>query len=141
LESVRSETVQSSKAKRNGQPTEEPFKFISHDHEELQAIYNFYKLSNKFPRDRFMVRNASGLPTKTIYYTSALARDVLTQNEGRGVRFVHCGVKMFMRQDVQREGTCKWRVQTDGLPIVEPWIDEERIVRLYKRQTLRKLLK
>ncbi|KAH0541455.1 hypothetical protein FGG08_004064 [Glutinoglossum americanum] len=141
LEPVRSGTAQPSKAKRNGQPTEEPFKFISHGHEELKVIYDFYKLSDKFPRDRFMVRNASGLPAKTIYYTSALARDVLTQNEGKGVRFVHCGVKMFMKQDVQREGTCKWRVQTDGLPLLEPWIGEDRIVRLYKRQTLRKLLK
>jgi multisite-specific tRNA:(cytosine-C5)-methyltransferase len=141
LEPVRPVATQPSKAKRNGQPTEEPFKYISHDHEELEVIYDFYKLSDKFPRDRFMVRNASGIPTKTIYYTSALARDILTQNEGKGVRFVHCGVKMFMKQEVQREGTCKWRIQTDGCPIVEPWIGEGRIVRLYKRQTLRKLLK
>jgi multisite-specific tRNA:(cytosine-C5)-methyltransferase len=141
LDLLRSGPVKSSQTKKNGQPTEEPFKFLSHDHEELQIVYDFYKLSNRFPRDRFMVRNASGVPTKTVYYTSALARDVLTENEGKGVRFVHCGVKMFMKQEVQKEGTCKWRVQTDGLPIVEPWIGEERIVRLYKRQTLRKLLK
>ncbi|KAI9780972.1 MAG: hypothetical protein M1839_006411 [Geoglossum umbratile] len=141
LEPVRPAAVQSSKAKKNGQPTEEPFKYIPHDHEELKVIYDFYNLSNRFPRNRFMVRNASGIPTKTIYYTSALSRDILTQNEGKGVRFVHCGVKMFMKQDVQREGTCKWRIQTDGCPIVEPWIGEARIVRLYKRQTLRKLLK
>ncbi|KAI9764926.1 MAG: hypothetical protein M1840_007951 [Geoglossum simile] len=141
FEPVRAVAVQASKSKGNGQPTEEPFKYIPHDHEELEVIYDFYKLSDKFPRDRFMVRNASGIPTKTIYYTSALARDILTQNEGKGVRFVHCGVKMFMKQEVQREGTCKWRIQTDGCPIVEPWIGEGRIVRLYKRQTLRKLLK
>ncbi|KAH0566460.1 hypothetical protein GP486_000130 [Trichoglossum hirsutum] len=141
LDLVQSVAVQPSQTKKNGQPTEEPFKFISHDHEELQVIYDFYELSNRFPRDRFMVRNASGIPTKTIYYTSALARDVLTENEGKGVRFVHCGVKMFMKQEVQKEGTCKWRIQTDGLPIIESWIGEERVVRLYKRQTLRKLLK
>jgi multisite-specific tRNA:(cytosine-C5)-methyltransferase len=28
----------------------------------------------------------------------------------------------------------------EGMPIIEPWVGEERVVRLYKRPTLRKLL-
>lgn len=125
---------------KTAQPFEEPFKYLSPDHPELQSIYDFYDLSPDFPRDRFMVRNALGSPVKTIYYTSKLAREILTENEGKGLKFVHCGIKMFVKQDVQKVGVCKWRIQTDGLPVLEGWVGERRVVRLRSRETLRKLL-
>ncbi|KAL8731487.1 MAG: hypothetical protein Q9181_004285 [Wetmoreana brouardii] len=130
------------KLKRHGgqQPFEEPFKYIAPDHPELETIYEFYRLSPHFPRDRFMVRNAMGAPVNAIYYTSLLARDILTTNEGTGLKFVHSGVKVFVKQDVQKEKTCKWRIQTDGLPVVEAWVGEERVVRLWKKTTLKGLL-
>lgn len=131
---------QQQKKKRAAQPFEEPFLYLAPDHEELQSIYSFYNLSPSFPRDRFMVRNASGNPVKTIYYTSTLARDILTENQGKGIKFVHCGIKMFVKQDVQKVGVCKWRIQTEGLPIVEGWVGEERVVRLWKKKTLKTLL-
>lgn len=55
--------------KRNngGQQYEEPFKYIHGDHDEVKAIEKFYSLSPRFPRDRFMVRNAMADPVKTIY--------------------------------------------------------------------------
>ena len=126
--------------KSSNRQFEEPFKYLDPDHEELQTIYRFYNLHPRFPRDRFMVRNALGNPVKTIYYTSELARSILTENEGKGIKFVHCGVKMFVKQDVQREDVCRWRIQTDGLPIVEAWVGEERVVRLRSRKTFRHLL-
>ena len=125
---------------RGGQQFEEPFKYISGDHPQVQSVESFYKLSPRFPRDRFMVRNAQGEPAKTIYYTSALIRDILTENEGKGIKFIHGGVKMFMKQDVQGDGVCKWRIQSEGMPILEGYVGEERVVRLYKKETLRKLL-
>ena len=126
--------------KKSYQPFEEPFKYLDPNHEELENIYNFYQLHSRFPRDRFMVRNAAGYPAKTIYYTSTLARQILTENEGKGIKFVHCGVKMFVKQDVQKEGVCKWRIQTDGLPILESWVGDNRVVRLWCRKTLKDLL-
>lgn len=132
--------IQRPQRRGGGQQFEEPFKYISGDHEQVKIITDFYKLSPRFPRDRFMVRNAQGEPAKTIYYTSALIRDILTENEGKGIKFIHGGVKMFMKQDVQSEGVCKWRIQSEGMPILEGYVGEERIVRLYKKETLRKLL-
>ncbi|KAJ6145605.1 hypothetical protein N7470_009500 [Penicillium chermesinum] len=126
--------------KKKGSHQEDPYKYLDPNHEELAPIFDFYQLSERFPRDRFMVRNADGAPHKTIYYTSALARDILTQNEGSGMKFVHCGVKMFVKQDAQRENVCRWRIQTDGLKITEPWVGEARSVTLTARETLRKLL-
>lgn len=126
--------------KKSNQPWEEPFKYLDANHEELQPIFTFYQISKRFPRDRFMVRNAQAQPTRTVYYTSALARDILTQNQGQGIKFVHCGVKMFVKQDAQRADVCRWRIQTDGLQILEPWLGPSRSVHLYKKETLRRLL-
>lgn len=121
---------------------EEPFKYLSPTHPDLTAISDFYALAPRFPRDRFMVRNATGHPAKAIYYTSALARDILTTNEGSGIKFVHCGVKMFVRQDVQGNAdACRWRIQSEGMSLVESCVGEERIVRCTHRATLRMLLK
>lgn len=128
------------KVKKKGGQQEDPYKYLDPNQEELGPIFDFYQLSERFPRDRFMVRNAEGVPHKTIYYTSPLARDILTQNEGSGMKFVHCGVKMFVKQDAQRENVCRWRIQTDGLKITEPWVGEARSVILTARETLRRLL-
>lgn len=56
------------------------------------------------------------------------------------MKFVHSGVKMFVKQDAQGQDICRWRLQSEGLPIVEGWAGENRIIRCYKQQTLRKLL-
>jgi multisite-specific tRNA:(cytosine-C5)-methyltransferase len=131
--------MMASKPKSN-QIREEPYKYLDSSHPDLQKIYEFYQLNARFPRDRFMVRNGTGEPAKAIYYTSVLVRDILVANEGKGLKFVQAGVKMFMKQDAQGQDICRWRIQTEGLPILEPWVGEDRVVRLYKRPTLRKLL-
>jgi multisite-specific tRNA:(cytosine-C5)-methyltransferase len=129
------------KTKKGGAQTfEEPYKYLDPDLEQLEAIRTFYDISPRFPRDRFMVRNATGVASKNIYYTTALAKSILQENEGKGMKFVHCGVKMFVKQDVPNTDVCPWRIQTDGLRILEPWVGTQRRVRLWKRTTLRKLL-
>ncbi|KAI1142260.1 S-adenosyl-L-methionine-dependent methyltransferase [Hypoxylon sp. FL0543] len=120
---------------------EEPFKYLPPDHPVIQDIQKFYKISPRFPADRFMVRNATGEPAKAIYYTSALLRDILTENEGRGVKFVHGGVKMFMKQDAPSAEVCRWRIQSEGMPIIEGYVGPERVIRLTNKETFHKLLK
>lgn len=127
--------------KNGGQPIEEPFKFLAADHPALNQIFEFYSLSSRFPRNCFLVRNAEGIPTRAIYFTCNLARQILSYNEGKNIKFVHCGVKAFFKQDVQEADVCPWRIQNEGLPIIEGWIGEDRIVRAKKRITIRGLLK
>ncbi|KXX82165.1 Multisite-specific tRNA:(cytosine-C(5))-methyltransferase trm4a [Madurella mycetomatis] len=121
-------------------PYEEPFKFLQSDHEVIKNVAEFYKISPRFPSDRYMVRNALGEPAKAIYYTSALVRDILVLNEGRGVKFVHGGVKMFVKQDAPSAEVCRWRIQSEGMPILHGYVGEERVVVLKKKETLKKLL-
>ncbi|KAL0944408.1 methyltransferase domain-containing protein [Colletotrichum truncatum] len=129
------------RANRNAHgQVEEPFKYLDSKHEVIQHIKTFYHISSRFPEDRFMVRNAAGEPAKAIYYTSALARDILTENEGRGIKVIHGGVKMFMKQDAPSAEVCRWRIQSEGMPILQGYVGEQRVVRLTKKETLRKLL-
>lgn len=126
--------------KENKQPFEEPFKFLSPDNPVIKSVQEFYKISPRFPTDRYMVRNAMGEPAKTVYYTSALVRDVLTANEGRSTKFVHGGVKMFMKQDAPSAEVCRWRIQSEGIPILQGYVGQERVVVLRNKETLRRLL-
>ncbi|XXG99121.1 Ribosome-releasing factor 2, mitochondrial [Hypoxylon texense] len=129
------------RAKTSDGSNEEPFKYLPPDHAVIQDIQKFYKISPRFPANRFMVRNATGEPAKAIYYTSALLRDILVENEGRGVKFVHGGVKMFMKQDAPSAEVCRWRIQSEGMPIIEGYVGPERTVRLTNKETFHKLLK
>ncbi|KAK2595311.1 tRNA (cytosine-5-)-methyltransferase ncl1 [Conoideocrella luteorostrata] len=128
-----------SKPKKSG-PPEEPFKYLDPSHPVIQNIKQFYNLSTRFPDNRYMVRNEVGEPAKAIYYTTALIRDILTENEGRGVRFVHGGVRMYMKQDAPSAEVCRWRIQSEGMPIVQGYVGEPRVIHLHKKETLRKLL-
>ncbi|PGH09914.1 hypothetical protein AJ80_07626 [Polytolypa hystricis UAMH7299] len=125
--------------RKPGQPFEEPFTYLDPNIEEFDRIFKFYDISPQFPRDRFLVRNPEGRLAKTVYYTSALGRDILVENAGSGIKFVHGGIKMFVKQDVQSPEVCPWRIQTDGLKIIESWVGE-RVVTIHKKETLRKLL-
>ncbi|KAM7195647.1 mitochondrial GTPase [Naviculisporaceae sp. PSN 640] len=132
--------AQPEKRKRQEGPYEEPFKFLSPDHEVIKNVNEFYKISSRFPSDRYMVRNALGEPAKAIYYTSQLVRDILVCNEGRGVKFIHGGVKMFVKQDAPSADVCRWRIQSEGMPILHGYVGEERVVVLKSKDTLKRLL-
>ncbi|KAI5845827.1 S-adenosyl-L-methionine-dependent methyltransferase [Morchella snyderi] len=127
--------------KNGGQPIEEPFKYLSPEHSVIKQVFDFYGLSPRFPRDCFLVRNAEGIPSRAIYFTCNLAKTILTMNEGKNIKFIHCGVKAFFKQDVQEPDVCPWRIQNEGLPIIEGWIGEGRVVRAKQKSTVKGLLK
>lgn len=127
------------KPKRNG-PVEEPFKYLDPSHATIQSIRQFYHLSSRFPDNRYMVRNEMGEPAKAIYYTTELIRDILKENEGRGLKFIHGGVRMFMKQDAPSADVCRWRIQSEGMPILQGYVGEPRVIHLRNKETLRKLL-
>ncbi|KAI8633391.1 S-adenosyl-L-methionine-dependent methyltransferase [Xylariaceae sp. FL1651] len=140
-ESSTPNTLTDRRVKRSEANYEEPFKYLPIGHEVIENIRAFYKISPRFPSDRFMVRNAVGEPAKAIYYSSELVRDILVHNEGRGVKFVHGGLKMFMKQDAPSAEVCRWRIQSEGMPIIAGYIGPERIIRLTNKETLHMLLK
>ncbi|KAF2465589.1 S-adenosyl-L-methionine-dependent methyltransferase [Lindgomyces ingoldianus] len=130
------------KLNRNGQPAQtEFFEYLAPDDPTIKNITDFFGISARFPRNRFMVKNKEGIPANKIYYTSELAKDILTMNKDRGVKFVHCGVVTFMSHKVKDTDNpgAKWRLQDDGIRILEPWA-AKRIITLKSKATLHKLL-
>ncbi|KAL5395095.1 hypothetical protein PMIN06_006470 [Paraphaeosphaeria minitans] len=132
---------ESSKSKVGQQSSKEYFEWVPADDPSIAQILDFFGISSRFPRDRFMVKNKEGLLLNKIYYTSELAKTVINQNKNRGMKFIHCGVVMFVSHKIKDAEFMKapWRLQNEGIRILEPWA-EQRIVKCTNKKTLYKLL-
>ncbi|KAF2193784.1 S-adenosyl-L-methionine-dependent methyltransferase [Zopfia rhizophila CBS 207.26] len=127
------------RGKRGGKSQEEYFEYLPEDHSAIKQIFEFFSISDRFPRDRFMVKNEEGVAVNKIYYTSKLTKSIVATNKARGVKFVHCGVAMFVSHSIKGDLKCPWRLQAEGIRIIEPWVSA-RIVTCNSRSTLHKML-
>ncbi|SDA06911.1 BZ3501_MvSof-1269-A2-R1_Chr4-2g06957 [Microbotryum saponariae] len=109
---------------------EEPFIYLNPEDEQVKIFSDFFDLSPSFPRENLLVRNAAGAPLRSIYFTSSSTRALLLSNSFTRMRLISCGVKIFTRQDSTRDGTyaCKWRVNSEGLEVLRPYMGTKRIV-------------
>ncbi|KAF5853196.1 hypothetical protein GGP41_001735 [Bipolaris sorokiniana] len=126
----------------NQNQAKEYFEYLSPDDTTIASILDFFGIDERFPRDRFMVKNKEGLSLNKIYYTSAFAKTIISQNKDRGMKFIHCGVVMFVAhkiKDLDRT-QAPWRLQNEGIRILEPWA-KKRIVKLEKKETLHQLIR
>jgi multisite-specific tRNA:(cytosine-C5)-methyltransferase len=77
-----------------------------------------------------MVRNAAGKPVRSVYLTSPSIKQVLEANDYERIRLISCGVKVFTRQDQGKDGyPCKWRLLSEGIKTMRPYMGEKRVVR------------
>jgi multisite-specific tRNA:(cytosine-C5)-methyltransferase len=126
----------------NQSNNKEFFEYLPGDDATVANIMDFFGISERFPRDRFMVKNKEGLSLNKIYYTSELAKHILQQNKDRGMKFIHCGVVMFVAHKIKDKDYthAPWRLQSEGIRIVEPWASK-RIVSCTSKQTLHQLIR
>jgi multisite-specific tRNA:(cytosine-C5)-methyltransferase len=114
--------------KQSNMVKEEPFVYLPTDHPELNHIREFFGLSPSFPTTDLFVRNAIGEPLRAIYISNALVRGVLNRNPT--IRLLNAGTRLFVRQaDPKSESTCLWRVHSDGLELVDPFLGSQRVVK------------
>ncbi|KAJ4371331.1 tRNA (cytosine-5-)-methyltransferase ncl1 [Neocucurbitaria cava] len=125
----------------NQSNNKEYFEYLANDDSTIASIMNFFGISDRFPRDRFMVKNKEGLSLNKIYYTSAFAKTIISQNKDRGMKFIHCGVVMFVAHKIKDKDNshAPWRLQNEGIRILEPWASK-RIVKCDKKSTLHQLV-
>ena len=106
---------------------EEPFVYLPSDHPDLQEIRKFYDLSETFPTSDLFVRNAAGEPIRAIYISNPLVQQVLHHNPT--MRLLNAGTRLFVKQpDPKSAATCQWRIQSDGLSLIDPFMGPRRIV-------------
>lgn len=125
----------------NQNQNKEYFEYLASDDPTITSILDFFGISSRFPRDRFMVKNKEGLSLNKIYYTSAFAKTIISQNKDRGMKFIHCGVVMFVAHKIKDKDYthAPWRLQNEGIRILEPWASK-RIVTCTSKETLRQLI-
>ncbi|SCU91334.1 LADA_0F09340g1_1 [Lachancea dasiensis] len=119
------EPVSVKKEKLPRDANEEPFVFLSPDHPELKKCWSFYGIDDKFDKSCCLVRNATGEPTRVIYYVSPCLKDVIEANEDR-LKFIYSGVKLFVSQRSDIE--CSWRIQNESLQIMKHHMNSNRVV-------------
>ncbi|KAI7952428.1 hypothetical protein MJO29_008059 [Puccinia striiformis f. sp. tritici] len=129
------------------QPLDNPFKeephiFLKSDNEEIKKCMEYYDIDPSFPADNLLVRNADGLPTRTIYLTSSVVREVIENNSHIRLRLICCGVKIFGRQDpsastvkdmkaADPDKFCKWRIVSDGIDFFRPYMGSKRVIQCH----------
>ncbi|GAA5984685.1 hypothetical protein JCM10908_003459 [Rhodotorula pacifica] len=128
-----------------GRPfNEEPYIYLPGlEDDQVQLIKDFFDISDDFPFNELLVRNASGAPLRSIYLTSQLTRALLLSNSYTRMRLISCGVKLFTRQESSKEQAsiyrCKWRLNSEGLEVVKPFLGQKRIVTV-NEETLRQCM-
>ncbi|KAJ1658433.1 tRNA (cytosine-5-)-methyltransferase ncl1 [Dispira simplex] len=107
---------------------EEPYIFVDQTDEDLDSIWKFFDLSAVFPRDQFLVRSEES-KQRTLYMVSADIKAVMSIPKNERLRIVNTGIRCFSRNDV--EGTsCTYRIHSEALPLVYPFMGEKRKVQL-----------
>jgi multisite-specific tRNA:(cytosine-C5)-methyltransferase len=119
--------AQSKENKTNTPGKEEPFTFLAPDHPELENIRAFFDLHPEFPTTDLFVRNSKGDPLNAIYITSSLVKDLMHRNPSAHI--LNAGVRLFSNQNDPKSGAkCFWRVNSDGLDLVDPFLGPKRVV-------------
>lgn len=101
-------------------PNDEVFRFLSSEYPDILSIFKFYGISEEsFPgaRSTLLVRNATGIPSRAIYYVSPSVKPIIELNDHK-VKFVHAGLRIFSMQ--KSESECPWRVHAEAINIVAP---------------------
>lgn len=103
---------------------------------------DFFDLSADFPRNELLVRNSTGVASRTMYLSSPVIKSLISSNSHSRMRVISCGVKVFSKQDNGKNDDtypCKWRIMTEGLEIIRPFMGGRRLVKC-NMVTLRTLI-
>ncbi|OZJ03575.1 hypothetical protein BZG36_03041 [Bifiguratus adelaidae] len=127
-----SSAVEAKRPRKEKTPTvaplkEEPFIFLKPENSDIADFSNFYGLDPKFPATSFLVRSEIS-KNRTIYYVSEAVKNVLSAPDAHRLRVVNTGIKAFVRQEnVQGEGS-PWRVSSESLSLLEPFMSKRKII-------------
>ncbi|KXS20297.1 S-adenosyl-L-methionine-dependent methyltransferase [Gonapodya prolifera JEL478] len=123
--------------RRQRQGGEDPVVLVDAGNKELESLRSQFGISDEFPKDQFIVRTTNEV-FKTLYFVSSTSKRVLAPPENGRVKFVHAGVKAFVRCDAARNNL--YRVQSDGLRVTFPFLGDGRVVKATQREDLLALL-
>ncbi|KAI0924993.1 hypothetical protein AcW2_005707 [Taiwanofungus camphoratus] len=111
---------------------ENPYTFVSPDDPIIRTCISKLHLSADFPASNILVRNPEGEPVRSLYMTNEIVNSIVQHNDYTRIRLMTCGTKVFGKQEgveAKREGAeMQFRVLSEGLPVVLPYIDPQSII-------------
>ncbi|CAA7019820.1 unnamed protein product [Microthlaspi erraticum] len=106
----------------------DPVVFLK-DEAVINSIKAFYGIKDEsFPLVGHLVaRNTDTSSVKRIYYVSQSVKEVLQLNfaVGQQLKIASVGLKMFERQTAKEGSTCTFRISSEGLPVILPYITKQ----------------
>ncbi|CAL5073838.1 unnamed protein product [Urochloa decumbens] len=98
------------------------------DEVTVKSIVSFYGIKDSFPLEGHLVtRNPDTSHVKRIYYVSKSVQDVLELNIkiGERLKITSLGLKIFERQSSKDGSPCTFRLSSEGLPLLLPYITKQ----------------
>ncbi|XP_062193834.1 uncharacterized protein LOC133897208 [Phragmites australis] len=98
------------------------------DEVTIRSIVSFYGIKDSFPLEGHLVtRNPDASHVKRIYYVSKSVQDVLDLNikVGERLKITSLGLKIFERQSSKDGSPCTFRLSSEGLPLLLPYITKQ----------------
>ncbi|CAN6196283.1 unnamed protein product [Urochloa humidicola] len=98
------------------------------DEVTVKSIVSFYGIKDSFPLEGHLVtRNPDTSHVKRIYYVSKSVQDVLKLNikVGERLKITSLGLKIFERQSSKDGSPCTFRLSSEGLPLLLPYITKQ----------------
>ncbi|KAL5201391.1 hypothetical protein ABZP36_035745 [Zizania latifolia] len=98
------------------------------DEATIRSIVSFYGMKDTFPLEgRLVTRNPDANHVKRIYYVSKSVQEVLELNVkvGERLKITSLGLKIFERQSSKDGSPCTFRLSSEGLPLLLPYITKQ----------------
>lgn len=74
------------------------------------------------------MRNPTGEAVRSLYLANDVVRAVVLQNDYNRIRLTSCGTKVFAKQEAGRGTDAQFRILSEGLPVVLPYVDPKTIM-------------
>jgi hypothetical protein len=108
---------------------ESPFIFVDESNQHIKTCIETYGLDPKFPRNLFVVRSEKEeFDFSSIYVVSEKAKQVLTSRNSNSLKIVNTGVKVFVKNGGKNFGICPYRICSEGVQTIGPYLATERHV-------------
>ncbi|KAM0832438.1 hypothetical protein ACQ4PT_064901 [Festuca glaucescens] len=98
------------------------------DEATIRSIVSYYGIKDSFKLEGHLVtRNPDTSHVKRIYYVSKSVQEVLELNVkvGERLKITSLGLKIFERQSTKEDSPCTFRLSSEGLPLLLPYITKQ----------------
>ncbi|CAM0951796.1 unnamed protein product [Alopecurus aequalis] len=98
------------------------------DEATIRSIVSYYGIKDSFTLEGHLVtRNPDTSHVKRIYYVSKSVQEVLKLNVkvGERLKITSLGLKIFERQSTRDDSPCMFRLSSEGLPLLLPYISKQ----------------